>query len=75
MPGCIVGLLCGKSLLFAGLPAELVTFGAYCLKYMATIFMAFGSGLSTAYGAYLIEKYKIKKDERRTTKNDREKAA
>lgn len=53
-----MGMFGAKSLLFAGLPSEMVTFGAYFLKFVGTIFMAVGSGLGTAYGALLIEKYK-----------------
>lgn len=57
-PGCIMGLFGAKSLLFAGLSSEMVTLGAYCLKFVGTVLMATGSGLGTAYGALLIEKYK-----------------
>lgn len=57
-PGAVIGLLSGKSLLFSGLPAEVITFGAYCLKFVGTVLMAIGSGLGTAYGALVIEKYK-----------------
>jgi hypothetical protein len=59
-PGCIMGFIGAKSLLFAGLPAEMVTIGAYVIKYMGTIIMAFSSGLATSYAAYLIEKFKNK---------------
>lgn len=62
-PGCIIGLFGAKSLLFAGLPPEVVTFGTYCLKFLGTVLMAFGSGLGTTYGALLIEKHKNKQNE------------
>lgn len=70
-PGCVIGLFGAKSLLFAGLPPEVVTFGAYCLKFMGTVLMAFGSGLGTAYGALLIEKHKNKTNGPRTTEKKR----
>lgn len=60
-PGCIMGFIGSRSLLFSGLPAEMVTVGAYVLKYIGTIIMAFSSGLATSYAAFLIEKYKNKK--------------
>lgn len=62
LPGAIVGLFGAKSLLFAGLPDKMVTIGAYIIKYVGTVIMAFSSGLATAYAAYLIEQYKKKKD-------------
>lgn len=62
LPGAIVGLFGAKSFLFAGLPSEMVTFGAYALKYIGTVIMAFSSGLATAYAAYLIERYKEKQN-------------
>jgi hypothetical protein len=68
LPGCIMGLLGAKSLLFAGLPAEMVTLGAYVLKYVGTVLMAFGSGLATAYAAYLIDQYKNKKNVKQSQK-------
>jgi hypothetical protein len=58
LPGAIAGLFGAKSLLFAGLPPEAVTFGTYVLKYIGTVLMAFSSGLATAYAAFLIEKHK-----------------
>ena len=61
LPGCVMGFIGSKSLLFSGLPAEMVTFGAYVLKYIGTVLMAFGSGLATSYAAHLVEKYKEKK--------------
>lgn len=70
-PGCIIGLFSAKSLLFAGLPDEVVTFGAYCIKFMGTVLMAFGSGLGTAYGALLIEKHKNKTNGPRATEKKR----
>lgn len=60
-PGALVGLFSAKSLLFGGLPTEVVTFGTYILKYIGTVAMSFGSGLATAYGAFLIDRYKEKK--------------
>ena len=56
LPGCIVGLGVAKSLLFSGLSADAITVAAYCIKYIATVFMCVGSGLGTAYGAYLVKK-------------------
>jgi hypothetical protein len=65
-PGCLMGFWGAKSLLFAGLSSEMVTIGAYILKYIGTVLMAFSSGLATSYAAYLIEKHKNKKDESQT---------
>lgn len=62
MPGALVGLFGAKSLLFSGLPDKMVTLGAYIIKYVGTVIMAFSSGLATAYAAYLIDQYKNKKD-------------
>lgn len=61
-PGVLVGLIGAKSLLFAGLSNEMVTLGAYILKYIGTVIMAFSSGLATAYAGYLIEQHKEKKN-------------
>jgi hypothetical protein len=66
-----MGLFGAKSLLFSGLPAELVTFGAYCIKFVGTVLMATGSGLGTAYGAYIIEQHKKKRNEPRQTQKKR----
>jgi len=55
-PGSLLGLFAGKSLLFSGLPAELVTFGAYLLKFVGTVLMAVASGAATTYGAKWVEK-------------------
>lgn len=57
-PGIIIGFYGGKSLFFSGLAAEVVTILAYAVKYIGTVFMAFSSGLATAYAAYLIERHK-----------------
>lgn len=72
-PGCVMGLFGAKSLLFSGLPAEAITFGAYLLKFMGTVLMAFGSGLGTSGGAYLIEKYKNRKNDKPQKKRERSK--
>lgn len=63
-PGVLVGLIGAKSLLFAGLPSEMVTLGTYVIKYIGTILMAFSSGLATAYAGYLIERHKENKNEK-----------
>ena len=68
LPGALVGLFGAKSLLFAGLPDKMVTLGAYIVKYIGTVIMAFSSGLATAYAAYLIEEHKKKKDVKRSQK-------
>lgn len=62
LPGTIMGFIGGKSLLFSGLPAEVVTFSAYAIKYFGTVLMSFSSGLATAYAAYLVENHKNKKN-------------
>ena len=67
-PGCVMGFIGSRSLLFANLPAEMVTIGAYVLKYIGTIIMAFSSGLATSYAAFLIEKYKNKKNVKQSQK-------
>lgn len=74
-PGVIVGLFGAKSLLFAGLSSEMVTLGAYCLKYVGTIVMSFSSGLATAYAAYLIDRHKEKKVSPTSTRKKKNKAA
>lgn len=74
-PGVIVGLLGSKSLLFSGLPSEMVTLGAYCLKYIGTVVMSFSSGLATAYAAYLIDRHKEKKSSPTGTRKRKNKAA
>jgi hypothetical protein len=69
-----MGIVGGKSLLFSGLPAELVTLGAYCAKYIGTLLLAFGSGLATSYAAYLVEKHKNRSNngtQKRRKKGDR----
>jgi len=73
-PGVVLGLFGAKSLLFAGLPAEMVTLGAYIAKYIGTIVMSFSSGLATAYAAYLIEKHK-ENQKKKTPEKKRNKAA
>lgn len=65
MPGCIMGFIGSKSLLWNGMD---VTFLAYVWKFAGTVIMAFGSGLATAYAAYLVEIYKKKKDGKRPEK-------
>jgi hypothetical protein len=72
MPGVLMGFIGGKHLLWA-LP--IVSVVEYCIKFIGTIFMAFGSGLSTAYAAYLIEQHKKKKDGTQTRKRKRDRAA
>ena len=71
--GSCMGLYVSMHFLFAGLPSELVTVGAYILKYIGTCILSFSSGLLTAYGAYLIEKFKNKKET--IGKNKKKKAA
>lgn len=61
MPGCVMGFIGSKSLLWSGVD---VTFLAYVLKFTGTVIMAFGSGLATAYAAYLVDQYKKKNNER-----------
>ena len=73
-PGICMGFVSARSLLFSGLPAELVTLGSYILKYAGTVVMAFSSGLATSYAAYLIEKHKEHKKKDTTTRK-RNKAA
>jgi hypothetical protein len=68
LPGCIMGLFGARNLLFSGVPAELVTLGAYTIKYLGTVFMAFGSGLATSYAALIIERYKNKKNVKQSQK-------
>jgi hypothetical protein len=75
-PGCIVGLLSAKSLLFAGLASEVITFWAFLVKFVATVVMSFGSGLATSYAALIIERYKNRKQnvtrsQRRKGKGDK----
>lgn len=72
-PGVLVGLLGAKSLLFAGLSSEMVTLGAYVLKYIGTVVMAFSSGLATAYAGYLIERHKEKKNDKEKGPKKRQK--
>ena len=78
-PGLCIGLIAGKSLLFAGLPTELVTAGAYVVKYVGTCFLAFGSGLCTSYAAVLIDRWtknkSLKSNENGKAKKDNERAA
>jgi len=74
-PGCLVGLFSAKSLLFAGLPSEVVTVGAFLAKFVATMVMSFGSGLATSYAAYRFDKFKNKKNEPKPPKRSRKKAA
>jgi hypothetical protein len=75
MPGCIMGFFGGKHIFFSGMADGLVTFGGYCVKYVGTVFLAFSSGLATAFGAYLIDKLKNKQNvapqKRRKGKTDR----
>lgn len=66
--GSCMGLYVSMHFLFAGLPSELVTVGAYILKYIGTCILSFSSGLLTAYGAYLIEKIKNKQNVNTTQK-------
>lgn len=75
-PGCLIGLFGAKSLLFAGLPAEIVTFGAYCIKFVGTLLMSAGSGLATTWGAKKMEKWLGPADEKKNPpKNRKNKAA
>jgi hypothetical protein len=75
MPGCVMGFVGSKSLLFSGLPAEMVTLRAYVLKYAGTVFLAFGSGLATSFAAYLVDRYKEKKSPNSSMKMKKRKSA
>jgi len=55
MPGMLMGFISADHILWVGVPLSVVE---YCVKYVGTVFMAFGSGLATSYAAYLIEKLK-----------------
>jgi hypothetical protein len=71
MPGCIMGFIGSKSLLWSGVA---FTFLTYVLRFASTLIMAFGSGLATAYAAYLVEKHKNKNNhvtQKRRKKDDR----
>lgn len=55
MPGCVMGFIGSKSLLWSGVD---ITFLVYVVKFIGSVLMAFGSGLATAYAAYLVDRYK-----------------
>jgi hypothetical protein len=78
-PGLCMGLIASRALLFSGLPAELVTVGAYIIKYIGTCFLALSSGLCTSYAAILAEKWfknkSINSNENGKSKKDNERAA
>lgn len=78
-PGLCMGLLASRALLFSGLPAELVTIGAYAIKYVSTCFLALGSGLCTSYAAVLIDRWtknkSLNNNENGKSKKDNERAA
>lgn len=54
--GTFIGWFGGMSLFFSGLSPEIITLGAYVLKFMGTLLMAFGSGLGTTAGAKWVER-------------------
>lgn len=60
MPGVCMGFVGAQHLLWIGVPVSLVT---YIFKFLGTVLMAFGSGLATSYAAYLIDRYKTKRNE------------
>jgi len=71
-PGSIVGIIAGKSLFFSGLAPELVTIGAYVIKYASTCLLAFGSGLCTSFASVLVSKWS-KTEEKNKTKIEEQK--
>jgi hypothetical protein len=73
-PGALAGFFSAKSLLFAGLPSEFVTFWAYMVKFVASVVMAVGSGFGTAYGADKFKRWREKKSPD-TTENTKRKRA
>lgn len=74
-----MGFLASRALLFSGLPAELVTIGAYAIKYVSTCLLALGSGLCTSYAAILIDRWTKQKSlntpDNGKQKKDNERAA
>jgi hypothetical protein len=72
LPGCIMGFIGSKSFLWNGVTLEVAT---YILKFIATVIMAFSSGLATSYAALIIDRLKNKKNvtpqRRRKRKGDK----
>jgi hypothetical protein len=68
LPGCCMGFVGAQHLLWAGVPISLVT---YVVKYVGTVFMAFGSGLATSYAAYIVDRYKHRKKESSSKKKSK----
>lgn len=62
--GLIMGGIGGYNIFFPKLPPELIHTWIGVWLWMKTVFFAFSSSIATAYGAYLIEKHKNKKNER-----------
>lgn len=71
-PGVCMGFIGSKHFLWIGIPA---TWLDYALRGIGTVVMAFGSGLATAYAAYLVDRLKEKKSPSQKEKNTKRKRA
>lgn len=70
MPGVCMGFIGAQHILWIGVSVSLVT---YIFKFIGTVLMAFGSGLATSYAAYLIDRFKTKRNESPKPQKKREK--
>lgn len=73
--GVVMGFFSANNLLFAGQMANLVTPFWWIVKGIGSVMLAFFMSMATSYGAYLIEIHKEKREEKKSQRKKRNKAA